>query len=166
MPVCLGSKISLDVYKLCGPLEAFTRAPSVIQQQPTFRSGTFARLPKLSLPLMSVGSPQSSMQKRVLFTRCDHRTPPPLLSPYILIGRLQVCYEHKILCRSAGNASEPSSGVTSQAQDRATDDPETGGAEAPAKVIGDSNLLFDLSSGQLYLMAVAALWGSYAPALR
>ena len=85
MPVCLGSKISVDVYKRPGPLEAFTLAPSGMQQQPASRSGTPSKLPKLSLPLMSVGSPQSSMQKRIVFTRCDHHilaTSPFSLHPY------------------------------------------------------------------------------------
>ena len=44
-------------------------------------------------------------------------------------------------------------------------DPESGSAGKPVELKGDSSVL-GLSSGQLYLVAVAALWGSYAPALR
>lgn len=39
-------------------------------------------------------------------------------------------------------------------------------SETPRKLKQDGGSIVDLSTGQAYLIAVAALWGSYAPALR
>ena len=91
---------------------------------------------------------------------------PPYVSLYSLTvgqGPLQSC---RIWRRSPGSPGKPSPLVTSKTAAGAAGDPETGATGDSDKLKGESGLPAGLSAGQLYLVAVAALWGSYAPALR
>ena len=71
-------------------------------------------------------------------------------------------------CRSPGKADGD---ISSDTENSGTHDLENGdlqdaSRDTSVKARSDSNSTVDLSAGQLYLIAVAALWGSYAPALR
>ncbi|CAL5219340.1 g1154 [Coccomyxa viridis] len=73
--------------------------------------------------------------------------------------------KRQLFARSAGSPGKAPPGATSQTEDCAAEDPERGTAGDAEELKADSGLA-GLSTGQLYLVAVAALWGSYAPALR
>ncbi len=75
-------------------------------------------------------------------------------------------------CRSTGSADRATSDTPSKTEINESNDPENGmlhsssASEIPRKLKQDESRTGKVSTGQAYLIAVAALWGSYAPALR
>ncbi|CAK0743539.1 hypothetical protein CVIRNUC_001478 [Coccomyxa viridis] len=99
---------------------------------------------KLKRPQRPMEASQQTTQKRSIFTRASD---------------------------NAGKAGKASTDASAQPQHRGVYDPENGDVQdgcdgLPEKLKAGNNRPVDFGSGQVQLIAVAALWGSYAPALR
>ena len=165
MPVCPGSRISFRSCNLPGRSTALRRGPFPGTQQYTVLRSWTSSDPPILCPSRAPGvGVLSSMQKRQLFARYVSRQLTLLCTIsqwHFVTSALQLPSHAGLLAVLARRLPV----LQSPKEDCAAEDPERGTTDDAEELKADSGMA-GLSTGQLYLAAVAALWGSYAPALR